>query len=102
MVPPLAMALPTMAISSTVACGPAGLSCVPTGSPAAAQAVSHSVISSGSGMSEVASGRSKSMLSLNPNCSAPSTRRSAPICTPSWPYTVLEDTSVARARLMVP
>ena len=60
MVPLLAMQLPTMAICSTVAWGPAGLVCSPTGSPAAAQAVSHSVISDGSGIRLFASGMSKS------------------------------------------
>ena len=50
--PPLAIAAATMAFCITVDCGPAGLSCWPTGWPAPAQAVSHSVISAGSGMSD--------------------------------------------------
>ena len=48
--PPLAMAAMITAIWVTVTCGPAGLACSPTGWPAPAQAVSHSVISAGSGM----------------------------------------------------
>ena len=50
--PPLAMAAATTAFCITVTCGPAGLACSPTGCPHAAQAVSHSVISEGLGMSE--------------------------------------------------
>ena len=46
------MAWATMAFCMTVVCGPAGLSCSPTGWPQAAHAVSHSVISDGSGMRE--------------------------------------------------
>ena len=53
-------------------------------------------------MRDVASGKSKSILLLKPNFSAPSTRRSGPSWTPTWPNTVFEETSVARARLMVP
>ena len=52
--PLLAMAAATTAFCITVICGPAGLSCSPTGCPQAAHAVSHSVISEGSGMSDAA------------------------------------------------
>ena len=104
MAPSLAMAQPTRAISSTVAWGPAGLGWFWgfTGSPAADQASSHFVISSGSAMSEVAVFSVKSILRLKPNLSAPSTSFSAPISTPSWPNTVLLDSSVARASVMSP
>ena len=69
--PSLAIPQPASAISSTVAWGPAGLGWLvvllsPTGSPAAAQAVSHVVMSFASGMTEVARGRSKSMSMLKP------------------------------------
>lgn len=98
------MALPTMAICSTVACGPAGLSWFMglTGTPAAAQAVSHSVISLGSAISDVYMTSGKSNVWLNPKRSAPSTSLSAPICTPSWPYTVLADHQVACSSVCVP
>lgn len=68
------MALPTMAICSTVACRPAGLSWFMgvDGTPAAAQAVSHSVISLGSAISDVYMTSGKSNVWLNPKRSAPS------------------------------
>ena len=53
-------------------------------------------------MSEVAVFSVKSILRLKPNLSAPSTSFSAPISTPSWPNTVLLDSSVARASVMSP
>ena len=104
MAPSLAMAEPTRAISNTVACGPGWLSWFMgfTGSPAAAQAVSHSVISAGSAMREVYMTRGKSICRLKPNASAPFTSASAPISTPSWPNTVLEDISVACASVWLP
>ena len=51
--PLLAMVAATTAFCMTVTCGPAGLSCSPTGWPHAAHAVSQSVISAGLGMSEM-------------------------------------------------
>ena len=62
--PPLAMAPAITAFCITVTCGPAGLSCWPTGWPQAAQAVSHSVISEGLGMSDAR--HEKSMPSSRP------------------------------------
>ena len=50
--PLLAIAAAMTAFCMTVVWGPAGLSCMPTGWPMAAHAVSHSVISEGSGMSD--------------------------------------------------
>ena len=64
-----------MAICRTVACGPAGLSCSPTGCPHAAHAVSHSVISAGSGMRDVASGISRPMSWLKPYSFAEGNKR---------------------------
>ena len=52
MTPSFATADATSAICITVACGPAGLLCSPTGWPTPAHAVSHCVISLASGMSE--------------------------------------------------
>ena len=48
----VSMVAATTAFCMTVACGPAGEACWPTGWPQAAQAVSHSVISSGLGMTD--------------------------------------------------
>ena len=109
MTPSLAMAEPTMAISSTVAWGPAGLSRSgrvgsPTGSPAAAHASSHSFFcrSSAEGMSDSGVYSGKSMSLLKPKSSAPATSFSAPISTPSWPNTVFDESSVAWARVRLP
>ena len=101
-VPLLAIAQPTNAICKTVACGPAGLACSPTGSPAAAHAVSHSVISFGLGISDFASGKSKFSALLKPNFSEEETRPSAPIWSPSCANTVLAESSVARCSVIVP
>ena len=69
--PPLEMAAIVTAISVTVVCGPAGLACSPTGWPTPAHAVSHSVISFGSGMREVFTLKSCARLALlKPNFSA--------------------------------
>ena len=102
MAPSLAMAAPTSAICSTVAWGPAGLSCSPTGSPQAAQAVSQVVISSGSGMRDVARGKSKGMSSLKPKLHAICTSKSLPSCTPTWPNTVFDEYHMACSRVILP
>ena len=91
------------AISMTVAWGPAGLSCSPTGCPSPAHAVSQRVISLGSGMSEVARPKSSATeASLKPNFSAYDTRFLAPSSSAICAKAVLAESAVASVTVTRP
>ena len=99
--PSLAMAAAMTAFCMQVTCGP-GVWPWPTGWPAPAQASSHSVISSGSGMIEGVVVKSRPSDCPKPKARENCTMLSAPVATATWPNAVLAESSKARRRLMVP
>ena len=100
--PPLAMAAAVTAFCMMVSCGPEGLACCPTGWPQADHAVSQSVISDGSGMTEALQLKSWPSVWPKPKALQYLTRFLAPTSTPSWPKAVLDERAKASCSVGLP